>query len=327
MTTWNGQGLPPVAEQRMARFSASPLRTSLLSVPAAVSLQSVGFEAVGEVMGCIVQQITWAGYGGCGLYMGPGGYGGGGFGGPVGIVPGMGYATSSVQGSNSRFAGYGPYVRALTRGYETALGRLLMEATAMGADGVVGIRLTQTHLGSNSHEFVALGTAVRGRSRLRPATPFTTDLSGADVAKLLLSGWVPAQLHYAVEVAIRHDDYRTRAQAGAGFWNNANVEVEGYTDLVQHTRSAARDLLTRKVGVTGANGSVISQMGLRIWALEIGEGHTDHVAEATFVGTSLAQFDRRSTPTPAPLTMIPTRPLRAGARSTRPARPTRQDRF
>src|SRR3979411_979611 len=70
MTTWDGKGLPPAAEARMRRFQASPVRTSLLSVPAAVSIDAVGLDPVGEVMGCIVEQIGWAGYGGCGYYGG-----------------------------------------------------------------------------------------------------------------------------------------------------------------------------------------------------------------------------------------------------------------
>ena len=67
-----------------------------------------------------------------------------------------------------------PYVDALYHGYNTALGRMLTEARAMGADGVVGIRLTQTQLGENNQEFVALGTAVRANSAKRPHSLFTT---------------------------------------------------------------------------------------------------------------------------------------------------------
>jgi uncharacterized protein YbjQ (UPF0145 family) len=303
MTSWDGRGLPPVAAARVARFQSSPLRTSLLSVPASVGLDSAGFDPVGEVMGCIVQQISWVGYAGCGAWTGPGASGWG-----AALDP----RTMAVQPSTGSFYGYGPYVHAIETGYSTALGRMLMEASALGADGVVGVRLTDTHLdhARGTREFMAIGTAVRGRTRIRPKVPFTTDLPGTDVAKLLMSGWAPVALQVALEVAIRHDDYATRNQARSRLFNTANVEVAGYTELVQHTRSLARDKLARAVGRVGADGGVVSDMRLRIWEIEPSEGHIDHAAEATIVGTAIAAFGPlgtgRTAP-PAPLTIMPTR--------------------
>src|ERR687883_536321 len=120
MAEWDGRGLPPVAAERMTRFARSGLRTSLLTVPGAAGVQSVGLDPVGEVMGCIVEHIGWSGFGGCGYLGGP-----------------------TVTSSGSRgFVGFGPYVDALYHGYGTALGRMLEETAAMDADGVVGVRLS-----------------------------------------------------------------------------------------------------------------------------------------------------------------------------------------
>ncbi|AHI00806.1 heavy metal-binding domain-containing protein [Kutzneria viridogrisea] len=55
MAEWDGQGLPPVAAERIRRAAASGLRTSLLSTPAAAGLRGVDLTPVGEVMGCVVQ--------------------------------------------------------------------------------------------------------------------------------------------------------------------------------------------------------------------------------------------------------------------------------
>jgi uncharacterized protein YbjQ (UPF0145 family) len=292
MTTWDGRGLPPAAAARMERFQASPLRTSLLSAPAVVALASAGFDPVGEVMGCIVQQIGWRGfYGGCG-------YGG------------MGYAAGRYSGvvfSTATYSGFGPYVRALNYGWDTALGRLLMEAKSMGADGVVGIRLTAEHLGSNNREFVALGTAVRARSNTHLETPFTTELPGTDVTKLLMAGWAPVALQIGLEVAIRHDDYRTQRQAGSLLSNYSNVEVSGYTDLVQQIRAATRERLRQKIAQSGADGGIVSNMSMHVSELEIGEGHRDHVAEASITGTALARFHTGSAPPTGTLTVLPVR--------------------
>ena len=295
MTSWDGNGLPPAAAARLQRAATSNLKTSMLSVPSAAGLDTVGLEPVGEVLGCIVQSIGFQGWGGCGSWNSP-----------------YGAYTARVVSSRDRWSGFGPYVAALDNGYGTALSRLLAEAQALGADGVVGIRFTVANLPNNAVEFAALGTAVRARSRTRPLFPFTTDLPGTDVAKLLLAGWTPVAVKIGIEVAVRHDDLQTRTQAGSRFFNTANVEVNGYTDLVQHTRAFARDRLHYEIGSVGADGAVVSDMTLRIWEVEPSDGHRDHVAEATITGTALAQFHRgRRAPTSS-LTVLPVKTGRQG---------------
>lgn len=274
MTQWDGRGLPPVAADRMRRFARTGLRTSLLTVPGAVGVQAVGFEPVGEVMGCIVEHIGWSGFGGCG-YLG-GYFGGFGLGG--GTVTSSGLA---------RFVGFGPYVDALYRGYDTALSRMTAEAAAMDADGVVGVRLSVSHLGGDNREFLALGTAVRARSRHRPGRVFTTDLAGQDVAKLLTAGWVPSAVVYGISVAVRHDDWWTRRQSS---WGAGNTEVSGYTELVTHVRADARHRFDQQARSAGAEGAIVSSVGLEIRMIEPSENHRDHVAESAVFGNALVSF-------------------------------------
>ena len=319
MAEWDGRGLPPAAAARMARFQADGVRTSLLDVPGAVSVTGVGLPPVGEVMGCMVEHIGWAGFGGCGWY-GPGMgwqsgmFGGGLRGGPSGGIPGtsgggiaggVGWGGGTVtSGSAARFAGFAPYVDALYRGYDTALTRMVTEAQAMGADGVVGVRLSVEHLGQDNQEFVALGTAVRAEGRVHAPRPFVTDLAGADVAKLLHAGWVPVSIAFGIAVAIRHDDYATRSQASAWGWN---TEVSGYTELVQHVRHDARRRFADHAAGAGAEGAIVSNMGLHVWEREPSEGHRDHVAESTVFGTTLARFHRQRTAPTRTVTILPLR--------------------
>lgn len=312
MGEWDGRGLPPAAQARMQRFAADGVRTSLLDVPAMASVTGIGLPPVGEVMGCMVQHIGWAGFGGCGW----GGWGGGWAPGIRGVmsggIPGTfgggiagPWGGGTVTSGGAGFAGYAPYVDALYRGYDTAIGRMVTEARAMNADGVVGVRLTVNHLGQDNREFVALGTAVRGTGKVHPPRPFVTDLPGADVAKLLHAGWVPVSIAFGISVAIRHDDYATRAQANA--WGQ-NTEVSGYTELVQHVRSDARARFAEHAAQAGAEGAVVSAMGLRIWEREPSENHRDHVAESTVFGTTLVRFHPgQAAPTRA-LTVLPLRP-------------------
>jgi uncharacterized protein YbjQ (UPF0145 family) len=288
VTEWDGRGLPPAAAARMARFRADGVRTSLLDVRGAVSVTGVGLPPVGEVMGCMVQHIGWQGFGGCGFY----GYGWGGGG------------TTVTSGGGARYAGYRPYVDALYRGWDTAIGRMVTEAQAMGADGVVGVRLSQEHLGQDNREFVALGTAVRGAAGPHPARPFVTDLAGADVAKLLHAGWVPVSIAFGISLAVRHDDYATQSQAGP--WSG-NTEVAGYTELVQHVRADARAQFAAHAARAGADGAIVSSIGLHVWEREQGEGHRDHVAESTVSGTTVARFTRGPTAPTRALTVLPLR--------------------
>ncbi|HET9255922.1 MAG TPA: heavy metal-binding domain-containing protein [Pseudonocardiaceae bacterium] len=283
---WNGQGLPPVAAERVKRLARTGLRTSLLSVPGALGVRSVGFDVVGEVMGCIVEHIGWSGFRGCGTF--------GGFGFGAGTV------ASSGPGA---FVGYGPYVEALYRGYDTALGRMAEEAAAIGADGVVGVRLCVSDLGNDNREFLALGTAVRARSESRSGRVFTTDLAGQDVAKLLQAGWVPCSIACGISVAVRHDDLRTQWQS----MSLGNTEVSGYTELVAHVRADARRCFDQHARSAGAEGAIVSSISLEIRQIEPSENHRDHVAESTVFGTSLVRFHAgRSAPTRS-LTILPLR--------------------
>lgn len=286
MGEWDGRGLPPIAAQRARRAAEGGAWTSLLTVPAAAGLADAGFDPVGEVMGSMVAQIGWAGYRGCAGY-------------------GWGVSTATITSSDAdRFAGFRPYVDALDRGYAAALGRMAQEAAIIGADGVVGITLDVERFAGNSREFTALGTAVRARSTTRPAQIFRTSLPGEDVAKLVRAGWMPTDLVYGISVAIRHDDWATRQQAG---WGSGNTEVAGYTELVTTVRADARRKFTRHVARGGSDGAVVSSMGLNVWHVEPTDNHRDHVAEATVFGTSLVRFHTGRVAPTRSLTYLPLR--------------------
>ncbi|MGN6332112.1 MAG: heavy metal-binding domain-containing protein [Motilibacteraceae bacterium] len=286
MSDWDGRGLPPAARARLQRASADGVRTSLLSVPGAVGVESVGLTPAGEVMGCLVQHIGWQGFGGCSG-------GGWGFG-----------ARTVTSGAGFRFAGYRPYVDALYRGYGTAIDRMAQEAHALGADGVVDVRITIEHLGNGNQEFLAMGTAVRAAGRARPARIFVTDLPGQDVAKVLHAGWVPVSIALGISVAVRHDDYRTQSQASG--WSN--TEVSGYTELVQHVRADARHQFDASARQSGADVALVSDIGLNIWETEPSDNHRDHHAECRVIGSTLAKFHRGRTAVTDSLTIMLLRP-------------------
>jgi len=298
---WDGRGLPPVARARVERAAAGEVRTSLLSADGLAGLEVAGFEAVGEVLGTTVMQIGWSGWGGCGWQPGWGGASNLGFlGGPRPGEP------VTMTGA-TRWSGYEPYAKAIRRGRDTTLGRMRQEAAALGADGVVGVRLTEERMEGQKREFMALGTAVRSRGRQRPERPFTTDLAAQDLAKLLGAGWVPAGMIYGLSIAVRHDDWRTNTALSpfAG-----NIEVSGYTELITHVRAAARTDFAAQVAALGADAALMSGIRSRMWKVEAGENHTDHAAECIVTGNAIAKFKTGRKSTPSSLTILPLRSMR-----------------
>src|SRR3954469_3079996 len=87
--------------------------------------------------------------------------------------------------------------QALYAARELAMVRMEEEADSLGADGIVGVRLTvNLHAwGSNVIEFLAIGTAVKsergGNWRAPNGKPFQSDLSGQDFWTLLRAGYRP----------------------------------------------------------------------------------------------------------------------------------------
>ncbi|MFF3567913.1 heavy metal-binding domain-containing protein [Nocardia jiangxiensis] len=275
MTDREGSWLPQAARERLARFSSSGVRTSLLSVPGAVGVESVGLTPVAEVMGCIVQQIGWTGAAGYGV--------------------GVSYGFGAVN--------FRPYVDALYHGYNTALARMVTEAAAMGADGVVGVQLTRSHLGQSNQEFLALGTAVRAQSEHRPRKLFTAVLPGPDVAKLMHAGWVPARIGIGIAVEAQYLDWRSRNQMSV---ISGNAEVSGPTQLITRVRHLARDTFQRHAGDAHADAAIVSDIQLRTW--EQGDDNATLLgAESKVFGTAISRFHTGRRAPRGSLTIMPLR--------------------
>src|SRR5262249_61659107 len=70
------------------------------------------------------------------------------------------------------------------------------EAAHVGAEGVVGVRLTLDleSWGEDLGEFLAVGTAVRRRGGGAQGKVFTSNLSGRDFSALLQGGYPPAAI-------------------------------------------------------------------------------------------------------------------------------------
>lgn len=259
---------------------------SALSTQEFAALEGVGFDPVGQVLGTAVYHIGYPGQWYCSgswSYFGTG---------------------VRTEVSSSSYAPFSEMVRAMYLARRVALGRATAECAALGGDGIVGVKLRIGHFSAGGMEFTALGTAVRARSAVRPKQPFTSHVTGQEFGKLVHAGWIPTGLAFGISIATRHDDWR---MGGLMRLTAGNQEVNGYTQLINLARHDARVQLERDANEHGGDGIVVDDMELRIRERECPsyEGQRDQIAEATFLGTSIARFDR--TPGragPKPLTIM-----------------------
>src|SRR6476620_8745402 len=107
---------------------------------------------------------------------------------PLGLVVGSSiYHIGFQQSQWSQNQEMAVLTQAMYHARDLAMTRMEAEADALGADGVVGIRLdiARYERGESLAEFIAIGTAVKSRDgasrRTRLGKPFTSGLSGQDL--------------------------------------------------------------------------------------------------------------------------------------------------
>jgi uncharacterized protein YbjQ (UPF0145 family) len=285
----------------MAEIRRSGTWGSALTSDEFAAVRSAGFEATGQVLGAAVYNIGYTGGYGC-----PGAWGGY----SLGWAP----AARTQVSSRGGYGSFGPLVKTMYEARRAAISRMVAECTALGGHGVVGVRLTIGQFPAGGLEFKAIGTAVRAPGAPPLRHPFTSDLSGQDFAKLVLSGWMPAGLALGITVAARHDDWRTVGQTR---WSAGNAEVTGWTDLVNDARHDARQQLAADVKRIGAEGVVIADMSMRVRERECPaqEGGRDHIIEAVNIGTAIVRFKRSQSgrDQPPPLAIMSLDPQRRQA--------------
>jgi len=170
---------------------------------------------------------------------------------------------------------------------ELAMTRMEEEADLLGADGIVGVRLTvNLHAwSSNVIEFLAIGTAVKNVDpksdvknwRAPNGKPFQSDLSGQDFWTLLRAGYRP--LGFVMGNCVYHI-----AHQGLGQWlanTGKNLELPNYTQALFDARELAMERMQQEAEELGAEGIV----GVTVEE----SNHTwgSHVLEFSAVGTAV----------------------------------------
>jgi uncharacterized protein YbjQ (UPF0145 family) len=242
---------------------------SLFSTQEFAAVLSAGFDPVGEVLGVAVVHLGYVSRGG--------------------RCSSSSYASAKPDLASAE---RGPFNALLRKRYgvrNLALSRAVEECKAVGGDGIIGMEMSVRPFPAGGTEFTVQGTAVRARTAIRPAAPFTSHVTAQEFVRLLRAGWVPSALVFGISLGARHDDLRTRSQTR---WTAGSREVSSYSHLVNDTRKDAREQLAKAVTAHGGDGVVVDEITLHIGERECPsvEGEHDHVCEAVISGTSIVSF-------------------------------------
>jgi uncharacterized protein YbjQ (UPF0145 family) len=232
-------------EQRAA--SGQVLASTDLSVDEFLLVRKAGFEPAGMVVGSSVYH--------------------------VGIQSGSWKQNQELQVLTS----------AMYNARELAMSRMEAEAQALGAAGVVGVKLTIRFLewGTDIGEFIALGTAVRHGSgqdwRADGGVPFTSDLSGQAFYKLIASGFRPLGL------VLGNCVYHVAHQSLGSFMRQIgqNTEVAPFTQALYEARELAMSRMQAEAERANATSVVETrvEMATHVWA--------PHIMEFLSIGTAI----------------------------------------
>ena len=187
--------------------------------------------------------------------------------------------------------------KAMYHARELAMERMRAEATAMGADGIVGVKLTIKRLEWDPQllEFIAIGTGVvhgagHAGFRAHDGGPFTSDLSGQDFWSLLHSGYRPVEM--VMGTCVYHVAHRGMFQTLGSV--GQNVELENFTSAMYEAREIAIERMQHEAAAAHAEGVV----GLDIH--EGSHGWQTHVIEFFAIGTAVLPLDVEIAPAKIP---------------------------
>ena len=255
--------LPLRAQERLGEIgkSGGGFFTSDLSVDEFALVDAIGLRPLAQVMGSSIYHVGWQ--------QRPGSFG-------------------------MQMGGMSQELTVVSQAWNTArlraFARLEQEAMLVGADAVVGVRLTvgRHDWAAGAIEYVAVGTAVRGEGAEHAEQPALTDLSGQDYWKLWQAGHRPLGVVGASTVHYVVPGFATQ-QAQSGFsatW--VNQELTDFTRGVYDARETALGRMTAEARKQGAAGVVGVSISHEIEQREAG-GRRDLVVTFHVLGTAIGE--------------------------------------
>jgi uncharacterized protein YbjQ (UPF0145 family) len=256
MTDAHGQNIPEHALQRLAglRSQGHPdgIFTSDFSVNEFLLVRKAGFEPVGLCVGSCIYHLGF------------------------------------------QFASWGSNMEldvlstAMYEARALAMERMREEAAQMGADGIVGVRLTVKRLEWDDKilEFVAIGTGVvhaKGHPGFKGpnSQPFTSALTGQDFWTLLQAGYRPLEM--VMGSCVYHVARRGPLAALGSI--GQNVELTNFSLALYEAREIAMERMQTEAAQAGAEGVVGADLheGSHNWS--------PHVIEFFAIGTAVLPIE------------------------------------
>jgi|SRR5579884_3493457 len=244
------EGLPASGRERLQRMKQDIARgffTSDLSVNEFLLVKEAGFEPLGLVLGSSIYHIGFQ------------------------------------QAMWNQSMEMSVLTQAMYHARELAMTRMEEEADQLGADGIVGVRLTigRYDWGADLAEFIAVGTAVKhagGELHRAPGgRPFTSDLNGQDFSTLLRAGYRPVGLVMGncVYHVARQGMMASLRQFGR------NIEMTNFTQALYEARELAMGRMQSEAEALEAGGLVGVQLK------QGSHGWGSHVIEFFAVATAV----------------------------------------
>jgi uncharacterized protein YbjQ (UPF0145 family) len=208
---------------------------------------------------------------------------------PIGLCVG-----SCIYHVGFQFAGWSSSVEldvlstAMYEARALAMERMRAEAQSMGADGIVGVRLTVKRLEWDSKvlEFVAIGTGIvhaKGHPGFKGprGAPFTSALSGQDFWTLLQAGYRPLEMVMGscVYHVARRGPFASLASIGQ------NIELTNFSIALYEAREIAMERMQLEATNAGAEGVVGADLH------EGSHGWSTHVIEFFAIGTAVVPLE------------------------------------
>lgn len=208
---------------------------------------------------------------------------------PIGLCVG-----SCIYHVGFQMAGWGSSVEldvlstAMYEARALAMERMKAEAQQMGADGVVGVRLTVKRLEWDDKvlEFVAIGTGIvhaKGHQGFKGprGEPFTSALSGQDFWTLLQAGYRPLEMVMGscVYHVARRGPFASLGTIGQ------NVELTNFSVALYEAREIAMERMQLEASRAGAEGVVGADLH------EGNHGWSTHVIEFFAIGTAVLPIE------------------------------------
>jgi uncharacterized protein YbjQ (UPF0145 family) len=181
--------------------------------------------------------------------------------------------------------------KAMFEARELAMTRMEEEADVLGADGVVGVRLVfkEYAMDEGVLEFQAIGTAIRHRERsgsfrTKDNRPFTSDLSGQDLWKLVGAGYRPVTL--SMGACVYHIAHLSFLQALKQVGRNQEMKI--YSEATYAARELALERMQSEALERGGIGIVGARVEESSW------GWGSNAIEFFAVGTAVAPMSDKT---------------------------------